>query len=74
MEYEKYCSPLLHLSGIQVSVVLTNNETEIRTLMGSIPLDVDALIIAGGNGTISEVLLIFHLIYTEILISTLNRY
>lgn len=54
VEYEKYCSPLLHLSGIQVSVVLTNNETEIRTLMGSIPLDVDALIIAGGNGTISE--------------------
>ncbi|CAG2164512.1 unnamed protein product, partial [Oppiella nova] len=52
--YEKYCAPLLHLAGIRVSVVVTEAEGQARDLM-EIMDNTDAVLIAGGNGTVHEV-------------------
>lgn len=54
-EYEKYCAPLLHLAGISVSLLTTNKETDAISLTAKVPANVDAVVIAGGDGTISEV-------------------
>ncbi|KAJ2950256.1 hypothetical protein O0L34_g11619 [Tuta absoluta] len=52
-DYEKYCEPLLHLAGFQVDVIQTTSEGNakevVETLRGT-----EAIIVAGGNGTLSE--------------------
>lgn len=55
-EYDKYCAPLLHLSGAKVTLLNTTDEHNATTL-GKVGIteDIDALIVAGGDGTISEV-------------------
>ncbi|KAG5893360.1 hypothetical protein JTB14_000125 [Gonioctena quinquepunctata] len=53
-EFEKYCAPLLHLAGISVEVKKTESEGHAKTLIEEIA-GTDAIVIAGGDGTISEV-------------------
>lgn len=53
-EFEKYCAPLLHLAGISVEVVKTESEGHAKALMESIE-GTDAIVVAGGDGTLSEV-------------------
>ncbi|KAI5709457.1 hypothetical protein M8J76_004030 [Diaphorina citri] len=53
--FEKYCAPILHLSGALVDIKVTKGEGDARKLVESLKERVDAIVIAGGDGTISEV-------------------
>ncbi|XP_054260282.1 acylglycerol kinase, mitochondrial-like [Macrosteles quadrilineatus] len=52
--YEKYCAPLLHLAGYSVDVIMTESEGEARSLAAKLK-DTDIIVVAGGDGTLSEV-------------------
>ncbi len=51
--YDKYCAPLFHLAGLRVSLVVTESEGQTKDLM-QIMDNTDAVVIAGGNGTLHE--------------------
>jgi len=51
--YEKYCAPLLHLAGMKVSVIRTESEGQAKDIM-EIMSDADAVLVAGGDGTLME--------------------
>jgi diacylglycerol kinase family enzyme len=53
--FDKYCAPLLHLAGISVNVIQTEFEGQARGLVESLDEIVDAIVVAGGDGTVSEV-------------------
>lgn len=53
-DFEKYCAPLLHLAGIFVDIKKTESEGHARTLINTVG-GTDAIVVAGGNGTLSEV-------------------
>lgn len=53
-DFEKYCAPLLYLAGIYVTVVQTKSQGEARSLAEQIVESVDAVVVAGGDGTLSE--------------------
>lgn len=53
-EFEKYCAPLLHLAGIAVNLLQTEHEGQARSLVESLDGIVDAIVVAGGDGTLSE--------------------
>jgi len=57
-EFEKYCAPLLHLSGVSVTIIQTEMEGHARDLLENLPRDTDAIVVAGGDGTLSEVQLL----------------
>ncbi|XP_076035097.1 acylglycerol kinase-like protein Mulk [Oratosquilla oratoria] len=52
--FDKYCAPLLHLSGMKVAVVRTEHEGQARSLM-EVMDNTDAVVVAGGDGTLAEV-------------------
>jgi acylglycerol kinase len=52
--YDKYCAPLLNLAGISVNVIQTEFEGQARDLVESLDGVVDAIVVAGGDGTVSE--------------------
>ncbi|CAG9858565.1 unnamed protein product [Phyllotreta striolata] len=54
-EFDKYCAPLLHLAGISVEIRKTESEGHAKTLVEELT-GTDALVIAGGDGTLSEVI------------------
>lgn len=54
-QFDKYCAPILNLSGLCVDVLLTESEGHARTLVEKLSTT-DAIIIAGGDGTVSEVI------------------
>lgn len=54
-DFEKYCAPLLHLAGYCVTVITTEREGGARSLVENLIGETDALIVAGGDGTLSEV-------------------
>ena len=64
-EFEKYCAPLLHLAGIAVNLVQTEHEGQARSLVESLDGIVDAIVVAGGDGTLSEVMWIIIFIYKQ---------
>jgi len=51
--YEKYCAPLLHLAGIKVSVMRTEEQGQAKDIM-KIMKDADAVLVAGGDGSLLE--------------------
>lgn len=53
-EFEKYCAPLLHLAGICIEIRKTESEGHAKTLMETLD-GTDAILVAGGDGTVSEV-------------------
>ncbi|XP_075234797.1 acylglycerol kinase-like protein Mulk isoform X2 [Lycorma delicatula] len=53
--FEKYCAPLLHLSGIRVDVLITESSGQARSLAENLNSQTDAVLVAGGDGTLSEV-------------------
>ncbi|ERL95569.1 acylglycerol kinase, mitochondrial [Dendroctonus ponderosae] len=53
-EFEKYCAPLLHLAGISLEVIKTESEGHAKQLIESVA-DAEAVVVAGGDGTLSEV-------------------
>jgi Diacylglycerol kinase catalytic domain len=69
-EFDKYCTPLLHLAGFIVSVVHSDNEGQIKGLM-DVMENTDYVVIAGGDGSLSEVLTL-HLCAWTILMTNLH--
>ncbi|KAK9507455.1 hypothetical protein O3M35_007307 [Rhynocoris fuscipes] len=55
-QFEKYCAPLLYLSGAFVSVIETEREGHAKEIIEKIDPATDAIVIAGGDGTLSETL------------------
>nr|XP_039248340.1 acylglycerol kinase, mitochondrial-like [Styela clava] len=53
--YEKYAAPILHLAGYDVHLVKLNYEGEAKKLMSVVNNDIDMIICAGGDGTLSEI-------------------
>lgn len=51
--FESYCAPLLHLAGMKVSVIRTEAEGQAKEIMEAMS-DTDAVLIAGGDGTVME--------------------
>lgn len=56
--FEKYCAPLLHLAGLAVTIVYTEFAGQAKEIADTLDPKTDALVIAGGDGTISEVSLL----------------
>lgn len=52
--FEKYCTPILNLAGICVEIVHTESEGHARTLVEDLA-PTNAIVVAGGDGTLSEV-------------------
>ncbi|XP_024943863.1 acylglycerol kinase, mitochondrial isoform X2 [Cephus cinctus] len=53
--FKDYCEPLLHLSGIAVTILQTESEGHARNLVTNLNTQTDAIIVAGGDGTLSDV-------------------
>ncbi|KAF7990384.1 hypothetical protein HCN44_000189 [Aphidius gifuensis] len=53
--FEKYCEPLLHLAGIAVTIIQTEQEGQARGIIEKLNTQTDAIIVAGGDGTLSDV-------------------
>jgi len=51
--YEEYCAPLLHLAGLKVSVIRTEAQSQASEIM-EVMEDTDAVLVAGGDGTLME--------------------
>lgn len=56
IQFNKYCFPLLSLSGLDVTVVESEYQGHIQMLMTYVDPKTDAIVIAGGDGTVMEVL------------------
>lgn len=54
--FEKYCEPLLHLAGIAVQIIQTDPDTQTYNVLSKITSPIDGVIVAGGDGTLSEVI------------------
>ncbi|XP_014601075.1 PREDICTED: acylglycerol kinase, mitochondrial [Polistes canadensis] len=54
--FENYCEPLLHLAGIAVTVVQTESTSHTRSIVENLDILTDAIIVAGGDGTLSDVI------------------
>lgn len=54
--FQKYCEPLLHLAGIAVTVIQTESQNDARKIIMNLDTPTDAIIVAGGDGTLSDVL------------------
>ncbi|XP_014277853.1 acylglycerol kinase, mitochondrial [Halyomorpha halys] len=54
--FENYCAPLLYLSGAYVSIIETEREGHGRDIIKKIDPKTDAVIVAGGDGTLSEII------------------
>ncbi|CRK95545.1 CLUMA_CG009010, isoform A [Clunio marinus] len=53
--FEKFCAPILHLAGFQVEIQKTQSDQHaIRMIEDELNEYPDAIVIAGGDGTISE--------------------
>ncbi|XP_064417892.1 acylglycerol kinase, mitochondrial isoform X2 [Latimeria chalumnae] len=53
--FEKNAAPILHLAGLEVKVVKTDYEGQAKKLLGLME-DTDMIIVAGGDGTLQEVI------------------
>lgn len=54
IQFEKFAAPLLHLAGYRISLIQTTEEKEAQRLM-EIMTNTDAVLVAGGDGTLHEV-------------------
>ncbi|XP_060821605.1 acylglycerol kinase, mitochondrial [Bombus pascuorum] len=54
--FQNYCEPLLHLAGIAVTVIQTDSQNDARKIIMDLDTPTDAIIVAGGDGTLSDVL------------------
>lgn len=53
--FESYCAPILHLAGFTVEIVKTQSELHaIKVIEEELSEYPDALVVAGGDGTLSE--------------------
>uniref|UniRef100_A0A336LLJ1 Acylglycerol kinase, mitochondrial n=1 Tax=Culicoides sonorensis TaxID=179676 RepID=A0A336LLJ1_CULSO len=52
--FEEYCEPILHLGGFLVEIVQTDSEGHARRYVEDLPKLPNAILVAGGEGTLSE--------------------
>lgn len=53
-QFEAYCAPLLHLAGIKIEVVKTDSVGHARRYIEELDVLPDAILVASGDGTLSE--------------------
>ena len=53
--YEQNAAPIFHLSGIDVTLIRTDYEGHAKSLLGYIDTNIDGIVVAGGDGTLLEV-------------------
>ncbi|XP_072761009.1 acylglycerol kinase, mitochondrial isoform X2 [Anoplolepis gracilipes] len=53
--FEKYCEPLLHLAGISTTIIDVQSGSHARNVITNLETSTDAIIVAGGDGTLSDV-------------------
>ncbi|XP_002002875.4 acylglycerol kinase, mitochondrial [Drosophila mojavensis] len=53
--FKKYCEPLLHLAGFSVEILRTNHIGHAKTYVEEMSALPDVIVVAGGDGTKSEV-------------------
>lgn len=46
---------MLHLAGISVTIIQTQSENHARNLIANLNIQTDAIVVAGGDGTLSDV-------------------
>ena len=51
--FEEYCAPLLNLAGLKVSVIRTEAKGQAKEIL-AVMEDTDAVLVAGGDGTLQE--------------------
>lgn len=54
LQYAEYCEPILHLAGVKVDVIKTDSEGHARRYIEELDTLPDAILVAGGDGTVSE--------------------
>lgn len=54
LQYQEFCEPLLHLAGFSVDVLKTDSEGHCRRYVEELTQLPDAILVAGGDGTVSE--------------------
>ncbi|XP_055841212.1 acylglycerol kinase, mitochondrial [Episyrphus balteatus] len=54
--FQKYCEPILHLAGFTVDIVRTDSEGHAKTYVEQLKSVPYGIVIAGGDGSVSEVL------------------
>ncbi|XP_039449692.1 acylglycerol kinase, mitochondrial [Culex pipiens pallens] len=53
-DFHEYCEPILHLAGFEVEIIKTDSEGHARRYVEELAVLPDAIIVAGGDGTVSE--------------------
>ena len=53
--FDKNVAPILHLAGFEVRLIKTEREQEAKDYMAVLEEGIDAIVVAGGGGTLSEV-------------------
>lgn len=53
--YDKDVAPIFHLAGIDVTLIKSDYEGHLKSVMGYIDPTIDGIIVAGGDGTLMEV-------------------
>ncbi|XP_036321363.1 acylglycerol kinase, mitochondrial [Rhagoletis pomonella] len=53
--FKDYCEPILHLSGYSVDIIKTTEEGHVKTWLNDMTVRPHAIVVAGGDGTASEV-------------------
>ncbi|XP_034950527.1 acylglycerol kinase, mitochondrial [Chelonus insularis] len=53
--FQEFCEPLLHLAGIAVTIIYTEQEGHARSLVEKLEIPADAFLVAGGDGTVLDV-------------------
>ncbi|XP_055538654.1 acylglycerol kinase, mitochondrial [Wyeomyia smithii] len=53
-DFHDYCEPILHLAGFEVDVIKTDSEGHARRYVEELTTLPDAILVAGGDGTVSE--------------------
>lgn len=54
LQFDDYCAPILHLSGVAIEILKTDSEGHARRHIEALETLPDAIIVAGGDGTVSE--------------------
>ncbi|XP_059620370.1 acylglycerol kinase, mitochondrial [Phlebotomus argentipes] len=54
--FKKYCEPILHSAGFLVNIVKTDSEGHARRYIEALTQYPNAIVVAGGDGTLSEVI------------------
>lgn len=55
IQFDKYCAPILNLGGLSIDIVKTDSEGHARRYVEELDVLPQAILVAGGDGTLSEI-------------------